>query len=86
MLDLLADRERPVGEIVEHFDLSFQGVSQHLAVLLEAGLVRRRKAGRFRYYRADSRRLKEIHDWVSRHETFWSSSLERLADFVDERG
>ena len=84
ILDLLIDQERPVQEIVEHFEMSFQGVSQHLGVLAGAGLVTRRKEGRYRYYRADSAALEEVYDWVSRYRRFWASSLDRLGEVLDE--
>lgn len=84
MLDLLAKQERPVQEIVEHFDISFQGVSQHLAVLAAAGLVQRRKVGRYRYYRTRSTALKEVYDWVSQYRRFWRQRLDRLGDYLDE--
>jgi DNA-binding transcriptional ArsR family regulator len=84
MLDLLLERERPVGEIAEHFDLSFQGVSQHLGVLSQAGLVTRRKVGRYRYYRIDPVALEEVYDWVSRYRRFWRRSLARLGRYLDE--
>lgn len=83
MLDLLLEKERTVSEIVEHFDLSFQGVSQHLGVLSDAGLVRHRKVGRCRYYRIDPAGLAEIDQWVGRYRRFWSRSLRRLGRHLD---
>ena len=83
ILDLLKSEEMPVSEIVEHFDVSFQGVSQHLGVLADAGLVRRRKSGRYRYYRADSAALKEVFDWVSQYRRFWSGRLDDLGSYLD---
>ena len=83
MLDLLAGRERPVQEIAEHFDFSLQAVSQHLGVLADAGLVTRRKEGRYRYYRADPGPLEEVYDWVSGHRRFWSESLDRLGRHLE---
>lgn len=84
ILDLLCAKERPVQEIVEHFDMTFQGVSQHLGILAEAGLVQRRKAGRYRYYRARSEALKEVYDWVSQYRRFWNRKLDRLGEYLDE--
>jgi DNA-binding transcriptional ArsR family regulator len=80
----LLDKERPVQEIVDHFDLSFQGVSQHLGVLASAGLVSRRKVGRYRYYRAEPLALKEVYDWVGQYRRFWRRSLARLGRYLDE--
>lgn len=85
ILDLLLERERPVGEIAQHFELTFQGVSQHLAVLAAAGLVQRRKAGRHRIYSADPEALRPVYDWVSRYRRFWGRSLKRLGRHLDGR-
>ena len=84
MLDLLLEKERPVQEIAEHFDFTFQGVSQHLGVLADAGLVSRRKVGRYRYYKASTSGLKEVYDWVGQYRRFWRQRLDRLADYLDE--
>ena len=67
MLDLLAERERPVEELVARFAVSFSAVSQHLSVLHEAGLVSRRADGRRRLYRAVAAPLREVHAWTSSH-------------------
>ena len=67
MLDILADHERPVEELVARFGVSFSAVSQHLSVLHAAGLVSRRAAGRRRLYRTDTRPLQEVHAWTASH-------------------
>jgi DNA-binding transcriptional ArsR family regulator len=84
MLDLLALGEAPVSSLVDHAGLSYSAVSQHLAVLLEAGLVRRRQAGRQRLYRIDPRPLREIHDWSSHYRHFWQGKLARLRGVLEE--
>jgi len=83
LLDLLTDGERPVQDLASHFDISFQAVSQHLHVLANAGLVRHRKVGRFRYYRADPRPLRKVGDWLDRYTAFWEGRLERLGKHLD---
>jgi DNA-binding transcriptional ArsR family regulator len=67
MLGILADRERPVEELVARFGVSFSAVSQHLSVLYEAGLVSRRAEGRRRLYRTVARPLHEVHAWTGGH-------------------
>jgi DNA-binding transcriptional ArsR family regulator len=84
LIDQLADRELPVGDLVEHSGLSYSAVSQHLAVLLEVGLVHRRQDGRQRLYTLNATPLREIHDWTTRYEAFWRSKLRRLHKVVDE--
>ena len=67
MLDILAERERPVEDLVARFGVSFSAVSQHLSVLHEAGLVSRRAAGRRRLYRTRAHPLREAQAWTAGH-------------------
>jgi DNA-binding transcriptional ArsR family regulator len=78
MLDLLADGERMVSDIVDCFRVSQPAISQHLKVLREAGLVRVRQDGRHRFYRLNGAHLKEIAAWVTRYEQFWDDRLSHL--------
>ena len=84
MLELLSSKEQTVNELVPHFDVTVGAVSQHLKVLLESRLVSRRKEGRFRYYRAELSRLKEVYDWTSQYEMFWMDRMRQLGKYLDE--
>lgn len=84
LLDLLAQRERTVGELLPRFKMSQPALSQHLRVLRDAGLVRVEQRGRHRHYRVAAARLKEVHAWVVRYERFWSARLDSLGRVLDE--
>lgn len=84
LLELLSREERSVQELAPHFDVTLGAISQHLKILLQSRLVVRRKAGRFRYYRARPRRLKQVHEWTKRYERFWESRLNRLERYLDD--
>jgi len=84
LLDLLQRGEKPVGELVEHFDISFPGISQHLKVLSQAGLVVKRRQGRHHYYRVNPGPLQEIQAWVSQYEQFWKGRLKRLGQLLEK--
>ena len=60
ILALVRDAERSSGEIAAHFDVTGPAVSQHLAVLLDAGLVAVRRRGTRRLYRARPEGLAEL--------------------------
>ncbi len=79
LLDLLRDEERCVQDLVPHLGITIGAVSQHLKILLDGGLVTRRKAGRHRYYRAVPGALDEVQAWVEHHRVFWETQLDRLA-------
>lgn len=84
VLDLLRTGPRPVHQIAPAFAMSRPAVSQHLKVLLDAGLVVERKVGRERHYQLDGRPLREVEDWVGTYETFWRERMEALGRVLDE--
>jgi DNA-binding transcriptional ArsR family regulator len=84
LLDLLADGERPVNDLVRLLGLSQPLVSKHLRVLREVGAVEVRDEGRQRLYRLNGRALKPIHDWVKDYERFWSERFDRLNGVLEE--
>ena len=75
VLALIADRERTAGEIAARFDVTRQAVSQHLRVLLQAGLIEERRNGARRWYRARPEGLQDVRAYV---EMMWPSALDRL--------
>ncbi len=82
IVDLLADGERPVGDLVDALDLAQPQVSKHLRVLREVGLVRVRGAGKQRLYGLDARGLRPVHQWVGGFEEFWNETFDRLDEYV----
>jgi DNA-binding transcriptional ArsR family regulator len=84
IIDLLADGERPVGDLVRELGLGQPQVSKHLRVLREVGLVEVRDHGRQRLYRLNGNALKPIHDWVKGYERLWSQRFELLDDVLED--
>jgi DNA-binding transcriptional ArsR family regulator len=83
IVDLLADGERAVGDLVGELGLGQPQVSKHLRVLREVGLVDVREEGRQRIYRVNGLALKPIHDWVKGYEALWSERFELLDDVLE---
>src|SRR3984957_5193899 len=79
LLDLLRAGERPVGQLVDQLGLSQPGVSKHLRVLREAGLVTVRHDAQRRWYGLCPEPLAEIDDWLAPYRAFWSERLDVLA-------
>lgn len=82
LLDLLAEREYSVNDLVSRFEVSQPAVSHHLRILREAGLVEKRQAGRRRLYRLEARPLREVYDWVAHYERFWTEKLDALGEHL----
>lgn len=82
ILELLAERERASGDVVEivgrEFGISQPGVSQHLKVLRESGFATVRAEAQRRLYSVDTAPLQEVDQWLGRFRVFWDSKLDAL--------
>ncbi|HTU93518.1 MAG TPA: metalloregulator ArsR/SmtB family transcription factor [Gemmataceae bacterium] len=85
MLDLLVEADRSVNVIAGHFQMSRPAVSQHLRILLDAGLVTEQRHGRERRYRLVPERLSPVRDWIAHYERFWDDHLQRLQKQLSKR-
>jgi DNA-binding transcriptional ArsR family regulator len=84
MLDLLRIRERSVGELVDKCQLSQPGVSKHLRILREAGLVQVRAVSQKKIYSLCPEPLQEVDQWLESYRHFWSGRLDQLEAILDE--
>ncbi|HXV58651.1 MAG TPA: metalloregulator ArsR/SmtB family transcription factor [Gaiellaceae bacterium] len=84
ILDLLRGGERSVGDLVDRLGLSQPGVSKHLRVLREAGLVDVRPEGRRRWYRLRAQPLAEVDAWLEPYRAYWSERLDALERHLEE--
>ena len=65
ILELLAERERSVGELTESLGIAQPSVTQHLRVLSEVGLVAVEKRGTRSIYSLTTGPLTDVTDWVA---------------------
>jgi DNA-binding transcriptional ArsR family regulator len=84
ILDLLIEHEQPVGDLVATLDISQPGVSKHLRVLRDAGLVEARTDAQRRIYRVRPEPLAEIDAWLEPYRRLWAGSLDSLERHLDE--
>jgi len=85
ILDLLAEGDRPVKDIAGNFEMSRPAISQHLRILLDAGLVSQLQRGREHLYRLVPRRLSPIRDWIAFYDRFWDDRFDRLHAHLAKR-
>ncbi|KML27073.1 ArsR/SmtB family transcription factor [Priestia megaterium] len=83
VLELLSEKELPISEIASHFSISRTAVVKHLHILSEADLVHGQKKGREKVYHLQPEPLKEIKDWLSYYEQFWTNKLSILQHIVE---
>ena len=75
IVDLVREREMTAGAIARHFKLTRPGVSQHIGILRDAGLLDERRVGAKRLYAINGENFGELVEYV---EAFWRSRLRRL--------
>ena len=75
ILSLLAAEPRSVSELAAQFPVTRSAISQHLAVLADAGLVTAEKQGRQRIYRVDPGGMRALR---AEFERFWTDELDQL--------
>jgi DNA-binding transcriptional ArsR family regulator len=75
IVELVSEGERSAGEIAERFEISRPGVSKHLRILRESGVIRAREDGTRRLYSLAADGLVELDDWLRR---FWTNRLDAL--------
>jgi DNA-binding transcriptional ArsR family regulator len=85
LLELLRERPRAVGELVERLGLSQPGTSKHLRVLREAGLVRARTEAQRRVYELETAPLAELDSWLEPYRRFWEQRLDALERHLDRK-
>jgi DNA-binding transcriptional ArsR family regulator len=72
LLDAVRDTELSVGELVDVVGLSQPGVSRHLRILREAGLVSVRLSAQRRLYRAQPDALLGLEEWLAPYRRYWA--------------
>lgn len=81
---LLEKNEQTVGELAEPYKMSAPAISRHIKVLEEAGLVERSVDKQWRVCRLRRECFSSIEDWLGRYRDFWTISLDRLEEYLDQ--
>src|SRR5918993_322596 len=84
ILARLAQGDATVTELAAPFEMTLPGVSKHLKVLQNAGLVVQGRDAQWRPCRLDPARLRDIDGWLEQYRRIWNERLERLDDYLRE--
>jgi DNA-binding transcriptional ArsR family regulator len=78
MLEVLRDHPATVSELAERLPIARPGVSRHLRVLREAGLVEARQDAQWRVYQLRTDPLVELDAWLGRYRAIWEQRMDAL--------
>jgi DNA-binding transcriptional ArsR family regulator len=83
IVEAMRSGECAVGEIVERMDIQQSGVSRHLRILTEAGIVQMRPEGQRRLYSLRKEAFDQIEAWVSGYRRHWEARLDRFGTALE---
>jgi DNA-binding transcriptional ArsR family regulator len=78
VLQILREHPATAGDLAEALPIARPGVSRHLRVLREAGLVEARQDGQRRIYTLRPEALVEVDDWLEGYRAVWQNRLDAL--------
>ncbi len=84
ILARLASGEASVSELAKPFDISLPGISKHLKVLQNAGLISQSREAQWRPCQLNARPLKEASAWIERYRRMWEERFDRLDEYLRE--
>jgi DNA-binding transcriptional ArsR family regulator len=73
-----------VSELAAHFDISLQGVSRHIQVLVRAGLIQQERTGRISRCSLTAEPLMSAAVWLNRYTKYWKQQFDVLASTLAE--
>lgn len=73
-----------VSALAQSFSLKLPGMTKHLDVLSDAGLITRAKTGRTVAVTLSAGPMREAMAWLNQYERLWAASLDRLVALVEE--
>lgn len=80
----LARRDLTVNELAEKYDMTVQGVSKHIQVLVRSGLITQKKSGRRKFCRFNQEHLESISDVLNEYRVFWNERLDSLKQYLEK--
>jgi DNA-binding transcriptional ArsR family regulator len=84
ILERLGRCDASLSELADRFRMTLAGMTKHVAILEEAGLIATEKVGRVRTCRLGPRRLEEEVAWMERYRRLWDARFDGLEKVVEE--
>src|SRR5258707_4159364 len=85
IVEAMKSGECAVGDIVERMDIHQSGVSRHLRILAEAGIVQMRPDGQKRLYSLRKEAFDQLEAWVTGYRRHWQARLDRVCAALGRR-
>ena len=83
IIEQVSARECTVNELAEQHQISRPAISQHLHILIDAGLIEQTRKGRLRMCSLNVRPLSTAFNWLVRYRIFWEQLLDNIQERVE---
>ena len=83
IIEQVTVKEHTVSELAKPHAISRPAISQHLRILLDAGLIEQTKKGRIRMCHLNVRPLSSAFNWLVRYRVFWEDLLDEVQEKVE---
>ena len=83
IVELLRDKPRAVGELVDTLQIRQPQVSKHLKVLADAGIVAVHPQANQRIYELSPKKFQEIDRWLNSYRKLWEDRFDRLEEVLE---
>ena len=84
VLEQLGRADASITDLAERFHMTLTGMSKHVGILEQAGLVTTQKVGRVRTCTLGLRRLEQEAAWIQRYRQLWDARFDELDNLVEE--
>jgi DNA-binding transcriptional ArsR family regulator len=85
IVEVMKSGECSVGDIVDRMEIQQSGVSRHLRILAEAGIVQMRPDGQKRFYSLRREAFEQLETWVAQYRRHWDARLDRFGAALERR-
>ena len=82
IITLIALQAMTPNALAENFQMTRQGISKHIKILIECDLVKQEQVGREIYYQLEIDKMKEIDKWLEQFRKIWASRFNQLDDVL----
>jgi DNA-binding transcriptional ArsR family regulator len=86
IVESLLDEEQLVGDLAKRLPIAQSGVSRHLRILKDAGIVVSRAEGQRRIYSLKPEPFRKLSEWLAQYRRLWEGRLDRFEEELDRRG
>jgi DNA-binding transcriptional ArsR family regulator len=85
ILQLLSKNSLTINALAENFEMSRPAVSKHVKILYSAGFISIEDIGRERHCILKQEGFKELQQWISYYDKFWTTKLKKLEELLNKR-